>query len=105
MAAPDPTQRYLSASIAANTRWAHEPDRARATSAGRAAFDKRFADQVDPERELSDRERARRIANARAAYFQRLALKSAASRRRAGAPTAETAATDVEDAAAGGDAA
>jgi hypothetical protein len=85
MASADAIERYLSASIAANTRWAQEPDRTRATSAGRAAFDKRFEDAVDPERTLSTDERAKRVANARRAYFIALALKSAKARKRGAA--------------------
>lgn len=82
MPASDPTTRYLSSSVAANTRWALEPDRAKATAPGRAQFDRRFEDQVDPDRKLSPQERAKRVANARKAYFHALALKSALARRR-----------------------
>jgi hypothetical protein len=81
VSAADPADRYLVASVAANTRWAHEPDRTGATSAARAAFDRRFLDQVDPDRKLSPAERERRAANARRAYFRRLALQSARARR------------------------
>lgn len=72
---------YLAASIAAHTRWAHEPDRTAATRPARDAFERRFLDEVDPERVLPPAERERRAANARTAYFHRLALKSAQSRR------------------------
>ncbi|MGI8536805.1 MAG: hypothetical protein ACR2K2_09970 [Mycobacteriales bacterium] len=77
----EPSDRFLSASIAANTRWAHEPDRAAATRPARDAFERRFLDEVDPERTLAPAERERRAANAKKAYFHRLALKSAQSRR------------------------
>lgn len=77
----DPSHRFMAASIAANTRWANEPDRARATSPARAAFNKRFDDEVDPSRSLPPQERARRAESARKAYFMRLALKSAQARR------------------------
>ncbi|GAB4067803.1 hypothetical protein GCM10028777_25000 [Angustibacter speluncae] len=77
----DPADRFLSASIAANTRWANEPDRTAATSPARAAFNKRFEDEVDPERRLSPEERGKRVENARRAYFMRLALRSAQARR------------------------
>lgn len=80
----DPSiHRYLAASIAANTRWAHEPDRSAATLPARAAFEERFALEVDPDGTLAPAERARRAANARTAYFHRLALKSAQARRNA----------------------
>jgi hypothetical protein len=51
------------------------------TRAAREAFDKRFLDEVDPRRELTDAERNRRAAAARKAYFQRLSLKAQAARR------------------------
>ncbi len=83
MPANDPAHRYMAAAVASNTRWAHEPDRTAATSPGRAAFMRRFEDDVDPERKLSSADRARRADSARRAYFMRLAIKSADSRRRA----------------------
>lgn len=102
---PEPsTDRYLAASIAANTRWAHEPDRAAATLPAREAFNRRFEDEVDPDRQLSPQERARRAESARKAYFMRLALKSAQSRRKAKAAPAQTAeAAETELTALGGD--
>lgn len=84
MSSVDASDRYLAASIAANTRWAREPDRSAATRPARDAFERRFEDEVDPDRTLSPAERARRAANAKRAYFHRLALKSAQSRRAAG---------------------
>lgn len=77
------TDRFLAASIAANTRWAHEPDRVAATRPAREAFEERFLAEVDPDGKLAPAERARRAANAKKAYFHRLALKSAQSRRKA----------------------
>jgi hypothetical protein len=44
------------------------------TKAARAAFESRWARQVDPEGVLPDAERERRIACARRAYYVRLAL-------------------------------
>ena len=81
MPVADPTERFMAATIAANTRWAHEPDRAAATSPARAAFNKRFEDEVDPDRTMTPTERGRRAGSARKAYFMRLALKSAQARR------------------------
>ncbi|HZL05901.1 MAG TPA: hypothetical protein VFE45_10880 [Coriobacteriia bacterium] len=69
------------ASIAANTRWANEIDRTAATSQARAAFNRRFEDEVDPDRAMTTAERGRRAGSARKAYFMRLALKSAQARR------------------------
>lgn len=42
----------------------------------------KFEYQVDPQRKLLPAERAKRAENARKAYYQRLALKSAQARRR-----------------------
>jgi hypothetical protein len=64
--------RSTSARIAANERWSKEPDRSAGTAAARAARDKRFEDQVDPDRTLPPAERAKRVKNARTAYFLRL---------------------------------
>jgi hypothetical protein len=57
--------RRLSARIAAHERWAQTEDRTAATAPARKAFEDRFPNE-----------------NARKAYFQRLALKSAQARRR-----------------------
>lgn len=68
------------ASVAANTRWAHEPDRAAATAKARQALADKFDREVDPDGTLDPAERAKRAANARRAFYQRLAIKSAQSR-------------------------
>lgn len=75
--------RYTSAlaAAAADDRWAREPDRTAATAPARQAFLSRFEQEVDPNGELNPQERARRAANARRAYFRRLAVKSAQARR------------------------
>ena len=52
------------------------------TAAARRAFLARFEDQVDPERVLPERERARRAEAARKAHFARLAYLSAKARAR-----------------------
>jgi hypothetical protein len=52
------------------------------TAAGRAAFEKRFLDEVDPDRKLPEAERLRRAEHAKSAYFTRLALLSARARRK-----------------------
>jgi DNA-binding IclR family transcriptional regulator len=66
---------------AALTRVAREGGHAVSLPA-RQAFDAKFIDQVDPDRTLSDDERARRVSAARRAYFLSLAAKSADARRR-----------------------
>jgi hypothetical protein len=63
------------------TSWANTEDRTARTQPGREAFLARFEDEVDPKRQLSPQERARRAEAARKAYFARLALKSARVRR------------------------
>ena len=82
MPVPTAAQRRLRAQLAANTRWAHTRDRTAATAKGRDKFEQRFANEVDPDGTLPPAERAKRIANARSAYFQRLALKSSEARSR-----------------------
>lgn len=72
--------RRAAAKVASNTRWAHESDRFAATQAARDGFQRKFEDEVDPERVLDPVERARRAEYAKSAYFTRLAQKSAASR-------------------------
>lgn len=84
MPATEPVDRFLAASVAANSRWAHESDRTAATQPARDAFERRFLDEVDPDRVLDVVERNRRAANARTAYFHSLALKSARARRQSG---------------------
>ena len=105
MPVTDPAERFMTATIAANTRWAHEPDRTAATSPARAAFNKRFEDEVDPDRTMTPTERGRRAESARKAYFMRLALKSARSRRRSTALAAGANAAEAEPGTLGGDAA
>jgi hypothetical protein len=73
-------ERKLRARLAAQTRWAHE-DGVAGTAKARATFDRRFIDEVDPDRKLDPRERARRAVSARRAYYTRLAFKSARARR------------------------
>lgn len=67
------TATSIRARIAANARWAKESDRSAATARARATFEARFEDQVDPERKLTEEERWKRVKNARAAYYARIA--------------------------------
>ncbi len=52
------------------------------TKNARQAFDRKFLNEVDPDRVLPEDERHRRARALRQAYFARLALKSARARRR-----------------------
>lgn len=54
------------------------------TAAARRAVEARFEREVDPEGVLPPEERARRAEFAKRAYFTRLAMASAAARRRIG---------------------
>lgn len=80
-----PAERSLRARMAAHESWARTADPAARTAAARAAALDRFEKQVDPDGSLPFAERARRAEHARKAYFTRLALKSAQSRRKGGA--------------------
>lgn len=50
------------------------------TRPAREAFEKKFLDEVDPDRVLPERERLRRAEAARRAHFTRLAYRSARAR-------------------------
>ncbi len=103
MPATDPQTRILVGRIAALERWAHTPDRSAATKLARDAMDAKFERLVDPDNQLDPTERARRAAYKRTAHFQRLALKSAQSRRKAKALTDAAKAAEAELASHGGD--
>ena len=77
-----PTERVMRARVAAHTSWANTPDRSARTAPARAVLLDRFEREVDPDGVLTPAERARRAESAKRAHFQRLALKSAVSRRR-----------------------
>lgn len=104
MPSRDPQTRALIAKIAAHESWARTTNPAARTAAARKAAIDRFERQVDPDGVLPPADRARRAAHARSAHFQRLALKSAVSRRKAAEYAAAAASADAEM-AAGGDAA
>ena len=70
-----PEQRRLRAQLAANSRWAREPDRAKQTQAGRAAALAKYEAEVDPDGLLTPQERARRAQQMQRAHMQRIALK------------------------------
>lgn len=98
MSASNESERRLIARAAAHQSWATTPNRTARTSNARTAFLTKFEDQVDPRRELSVDERARRATNARKAHFSRLALMSAQVRR--AASTRRLAAGELREAVA-----
>lgn len=69
--------RRLAAQVAAHTRWSRTPDRAGALAAARRGLLDKFLKQVDPNNELSEGDRQRMAESARAAFYKRMALKSA----------------------------
>lgn len=86
---PEPiNERVLRGRLGAYTSWANTPDRAARTAPARAAHDAKFLAESD-----GDPLRAEAL---RKAYFTRLALRSAQSRRRATALTETAAAADAE---------
>jgi hypothetical protein len=78
---PEPG-RQLIGRIGAHVSWARTADRTARTANARQAFNERFAREADPDGVLPVEERARRAEHLRKAYFARLALRSAQSRRR-----------------------
>ena len=75
------TERSLRGRIGAYELHAQHDPRVTTRNA-RAAFNQKFLDQVDPDKSLPEAERNRRATAARKAYYARLALKSAQTRRR-----------------------
>jgi hypothetical protein len=69
--------------IAANVKWSRRDPKApdEAPALARAGLERKFLDEVDPDRTLPEPERNRRAECARRAYYQRLALASAKARR------------------------
>lgn len=72
----------MRARIAADSRWAREPNRSEATEPARDAFLRKFEREVDPDGLLDPAELRIRATNARRAHMTRLARASAAARRR-----------------------
>lgn len=70
------SERKLRASLAAHTSWANTENRTARTAAAREAMWQRFLDAAGGD--------AQRAESLRKAHYQRLALKSAQARRRAG---------------------
>jgi hypothetical protein len=69
--------------IGAHVSWSRTPDRAARTEPGRKSFLARFEREVDPDGVLPEAERLKRAEHACKAYMQKLALASAARRRKA----------------------
>jgi hypothetical protein len=69
--------------IGAHVSWSRTADRAARTEPGRKSFLARFEREVDPDGVLPEAERLLRAGHARKAYMQKLALASAARRRKA----------------------
>jgi hypothetical protein len=83
-----PAQLRLRAQVAANTRWAHDPDPSVNARRGQAGLLRRFEAEVDPAGRMDPQERTRRAEQARRAHMQGLALRSSrarAARRQGGA--------------------
>jgi hypothetical protein len=75
-----PEQLRLRAEIAANEKWAREPDRVAATARARRGFLAKLEAEVDPSGVLPPEERARRVESLRRAHMARMALKSSRAR-------------------------
>jgi hypothetical protein len=75
------SERSQRATLASHRSWANTSDPSARTKPARQPFDKRFEDDVDPDRILPEPERLRRAESAKKAYFAALALKSAKARR------------------------
>ncbi len=78
MAAADSAERRLIASIASNTRWANEPNRAGATAKARnnsPASIEYWKRKVDPESKLLPEVRLKLAENAKKAYYAKAALR------------------------------
>ncbi|MCT7369619.1 hypothetical protein [Mycolicibacterium llatzerense] len=76
-----PAERRMRSQLGAHAQWARCNDRSARTASARAAFNKRFENQVDPDGVLDPAERARRATHARQAHMLKLALASAKARR------------------------
>lgn len=69
-----PAQRRDRSRLAAATRWAKPDSRQRQSEAARAAWYRKFEEQVDPEGTLAPAERAKLAKSAATAYMARLRL-------------------------------
>jgi hypothetical protein len=67
--------------MAAHIGWAGCEDRRERTRPGLDAINRRYEDEVDPERKLSQRERQKRAENAKKAHMARISLLGIQARR------------------------
>lgn len=77
------SKRTVNARIAANERWAKEPDRSQATAKARAnspASIEYWMQKVDPDNALPRDQRLRRAQNAKTAFYQRRAAAMRAAK-------------------------
>lgn len=96
-----PQERTLRAKLGAYTLHAKH-DAKQTTAKGRATFLARFETEVDPEGTLTLAERQRRAQYARKAYFARLALLSAKTRRKKKERKENRSTKGINDETAGG---
>ena len=89
------TESALHGRIGAHISWANTTDRTARTAPARAALDRKFLEQAEGD--------PVRAAHLRKAYFARLALKSAAARRKARDNDAAADAADAELDSLGGE--
>ncbi len=71
----NPAQRTAKARMAADESWAKTPDRAARTAPARQAAEDRFYKLVDPHGVMTPADREKAAANARRAFYTRIALK------------------------------
>jgi hypothetical protein len=88
MSARTPEDRSLVAQIAAAERWGRTPDRTAATAPARAGLRAKYAREVDPDNQLDDAERERRVDSLMRAHMLRMSLAAKNARRKAGDPDA-----------------
>ncbi len=93
---PTPEERTLRARVAAHTLHSSTDPR-ETTAAGRAAFLRKFEEQVDPEGILPEDERKRRADQAMKAHMSRLALERARKAREAPELRVEREYLDADD--------
>lgn len=77
-----PEERRLRAKLGAHISWANTADPAERTAKARRAFEARFEKEADPDGVLPPEERARRAKHLRDAFYTRIQLKSAETRRK-----------------------
>jgi len=74
-------QRVMRAKIAADTRWAREPDRARATEPARRGLRAKLEREIDPDGTMPPAEVERRVDSLMRAHVTRMSLAASKARR------------------------